>query len=161
MSTIQFDQRLMLTEPTIQMRDKIRPGLKLYIIDEFGESCIMSFKRNREGDKLLYTDRQDPNEDPGYDFMKCRFWGYLPENKPVRGSVERLLYDYPKFKELSVFSRCTEDDDAVFCIVNGNAHAEIMYCPEDTAYWKDPETLEWSDDRRTIQKIYQHLGIAN
>ena len=160
MSTIQFEQRLTLTEPTVQMRDKIKPGLKLYIIDEFGDSSIMSFKRNKEGEKLLYTDRQDPSEDPGYDFMKCRFWGYLPENKPVRGSLDRLLYDYPKFKELTVFSRCTEDDDAVFCIVNGNVHAEIMYCPEETAYWKDPETLEWSDDPKTIQKIYQHLGIS-
>ena len=160
MSTIQFEQRLTLTEPTIEMRDKIRLGVKLYIIDEYGDSSIMCFKRNREGERLLYTDRQDPAEDPGYDFMKCRFWGYLPDNKPVRGSVDRLIYDYPKFKDLTVFTRCTEDEDAVFCIVNGNAHAEIMYCPDDTAYWKDPETLEWSDDPKTIQKIYQHLGIS-
>ena len=160
MSTIRFEQRLTLTEPTKEIIDRIRPGVKLFIIDDFGDSSIMSFKKNRDGEKLLYTDKQDPSEDPGYDFMKCRFWGYLPENKPVRGSVEHLLYDYPKFKDLAVFSRCTEDDVAVFCIVKGNAHAEIMYCPEDTSYWEDPETLEWSDDPRTIQKIYKHLGIS-
>lgn len=160
MSTIQFDQTITLNEPTIHMRDEIPQGVKLFIVDEYGDSCIMSFFKNREGEKLLYTDREDPSEDPGYDFMKCRFWGYLPDSKPVRGTVDRLLYDYPKLKDLVVFSRCTEDDESVFCIVNGNAHAEIMYCPEETAYWKDPETLEWSDDPKTIEKIYKHLGIS-
>lgn len=160
MSTIQFEKRLTLTEPTAEMIEKIRPGIKLFIIDEFGDSCVMSFKWNREGEKLLYTDKQDPSEDPGYDFMKCRFWGYLPDSKPVRGSVERLLYDYPKLNNLTVFYRCTETDDAVFCIVNGNSHAEIMYCPEETVYWKDPETLEWSDNLQLIEKIYKHLGIS-
>lgn len=141
------------------MRDKIRLGVKLYIIDEFGDSCIMSFAKNREGEKLLYTDRQDPSEDPGYDFMKCRFWGYVPENKPARGTVDRLLYDYPKLKDLAVFSRCTENDESVFCVVNGNAHAFARTFRRST-YWKDPETLEWSDDPKTIEKIYKHLGIS-
>lgn len=160
MSTIQFETMLTLTEPAEVWRDSIRLGIMLYIIDEFGESSIMCFKKDKEGNKLLYKDGEDPAEDQGYDFMKCRFWGYLPPSEPIRGTVDRLIYDYPKFKDLTVFTRCTEDDDAVFCIVNGNAHAEIMYCPEETAFWKDPETLEWSDDPKTIHKIYQHLGIS-